>query len=194
MLANNHKNQTFWQLTAVFISEILTSMFANLSRLVDSYPMCYCIREVPFCIPYAAKFLRSTILVDFADGSSTAKIAPRKTWRDRLIIRTWIWIWIWIWIICIFIGSTRKGSRTQNSQMYKGWDSKARDSFNHSLFCKEGKQCLHVLVDMIAAHHQLHAKLLGCHLHAFSPRSAPAYVTLELIWHLIHTHLSPNEY
>ena len=105
MLANNHKNQTFWQLTAVFIGEILTSMLANLSRLVDSYPMCYCIREVPFCIPYGAKFLRSTILVDFADGSSSAKIAPHKTWRDRLIMRTWIWIWIWI--ICIFIGPFR---------------------------------------------------------------------------------------
>ena len=37
MLANNHKNQAFWQLTAVFISVKLTSMFANLSRLVDLY-------------------------------------------------------------------------------------------------------------------------------------------------------------
>ena len=64
---------------------------------------------------------------------------------------------MWRWSACRAnskIPRNQKGSCTQSSQMYKGWGSKAQDSFNHSLFCKEGKQCLHVLVDMIAAHHQ----------------------------------------
>ena len=44
---------------------------------------------------------------------------------------------------------SQRGSRTQSSWMYKGWDSKAssraRNSFNHPLFCIEGKHRSHVL-------------------------------------------------
>ena len=46
--------------------------------------------SVPKYIPYGAKFSRSTIFADFADGFSTAKSALRETLWDRLIIRIFI--------------------------------------------------------------------------------------------------------
>ena len=104
----------------------------------------------------------------------------------------------WRWSACRANGKipqSRRGSCTQSSQTYKDWDSKvssrAWDSFNHPLFCKEEKQRSHVLVDMVAAHHDSTRN----HSVAISTRSLhdPPLRTSELTWHLIHTNLSPNE-
>ena len=51
----------------------------------------------------------------------------------------------------------------------------------------------HVLVDMIFAHHWLHAKPLACHLHMVSPRSAPAYVAFGVEM-APHSHLFITEW
>ena len=200
-----------------------------LSLFVEKQPL------VKERLPYGAKFSRNTIFADFTGGFSTAKIALRETWLDRLIIRIFIRstpfravVWLHLQscvqtmsLVCYFspvradqklpvpqgaltrdvlsslisaanmqrwsacrvnstIPQSRKGSRTQSSWMYKGWDSKAssraRDSFNHPLFCKDWKQRSHVLVDMIAAHHRLHAK-----------RFAPVYVAFGV-------EMAPNSY